>query len=163
MSPTAGTVQRLTAALIVIVAVVGGAACSANSDDASGGGGREGVPTGPISEVTTVTTPVGPVLSDEDGRILYLNTGEADGTPRCVDPDCVELWPPVISTNPVATEGADVELFGSLVRAEGTQLTYRGQPVYRFSGDQSPGQLEGCGTAGRWWPIAPDGDPVRTC
>ncbi|MFD0447742.1 hypothetical protein ACFQ10_43930 [Streptomyces indonesiensis] len=52
---------------------------------------------------------------------------------------------------------------GSVTRADGTkQLTLAGWPVYRFAGDNKPGDTKGQGVGGTWNALAPDGKrPAR--
>jgi len=162
-SSTRGRALARRCLLTIGISLMVAAGCSSAADEASSGGGRSGVSTNPIGEVTTVNSSVGPLVADGDGFTLYMQSSETTGVPICVEADCVRIWPPVIASNPVATESIDPELLGQFERPEGQQVTYAGQPLYRFAGDALAGQLQGCGTAGTWWPISPDGDPIRTC
>ena len=43
------------------------------------------------------------------------------------------------------------------------QVTYRGHPLYRFSGDAGAGQTSGEGLDGlrrRWWVVSPTGNKI---
>ena len=45
------------------------------------------------------------------------------------------------------------------------QVTYNGHPLYRFSGDQKPGDTNGQGVSafgGLWYAVSPTGDQVTT-
>ena len=89
--------------------------------------------------VGTATDPkLGVVLVDAQGRTLYHNTKENGGTIACTG-GCVGVWP-VLSVPAGSTPAAAPGLPGKLAtitRADGpTQVTYNGQPLYRYSGDK---------------------------
>lgn len=50
---------------------------------------------------------------------------------------CAQYWPPVLTSGmPVAGSGVDQHALGTIMQPDGTQqVTYRGQPLYLFSGD----------------------------
>jgi predicted lipoprotein with Yx(FWY)xxD motif len=83
------------------------------------------------------------VLVDADGKALYTSDQEAGGMVRCTGA-CLEFWEPLtMQGQPTGTvSGATL---GVLTRPDGkTQVTFNGDPVYRFVQDQS-GQLGGDG------------------
>jgi hypothetical protein len=55
-------------------------------------------------------------------------------------------------------------LAGTTKRSDGApQVTYNGHPVYRFEGDQKPGDTAGQGLnefGGLWYAVSPAGDQV---
>ena len=77
-------------------------------------------------------------------------------------------WPAITTTGkPVAGPGVSAALLGTVYRkGVGTQITYRGYPLYLF--DQMPGQVSGEGWFepglppwhGVWWVMSPGGYPV---
>jgi predicted lipoprotein with Yx(FWY)xxD motif len=104
-------------------------------------------------------------LVDATGRTLYV--WEADqGDQSACDGACAQAWPP-LTTNvkPEAGAGVDAGLLGTSERADGTTgVTYAGHPVYYFSGDQAPGDVNGQGSDGfgaKWWPVAADGAAIE--
>ncbi len=95
----------------------------------------------------------GPILVDAKGLALYTATGDTATKSACTG-DCLKLWPPLLlpagQTQPVA--GPGVTGLGTLTRAEGTQVTYNGKPLYTWVNDK-PGEVTGQGvvdTAGTW-------------
>jgi len=54
----------------------------------------------------------------------------------CQD-ECAAFWPPILTSGqPDAGPGVDQDALGTIVRPDGThQVTYRGRPLYLFSGD----------------------------
>jgi predicted lipoprotein with Yx(FWY)xxD motif len=83
------------------------------------------------------------VLVDADGKALYTSDQEAGGTVRCTGA-CLEFWKPMtIQGQPTGTVSGGT--LGVLTRPDGkTQVTFNGDPVYRFVEDQS-GKLGGDG------------------
>lgn len=75
----------------------------------------------------------GPILFDSTGQAIYLFEPEEDGTPRCYD-ECAVAWPPVFTDGkPVAGEGIDPKLLGTVQRTDGrSQVTYGGWPLYFY-------------------------------
>lgn len=112
--------------------------------------------------VATGSTDLGEVLVDGDGLTLYMFEPDEQGPPTCND-DCAESWPPLVTDGePTADGGADADLLGTAERDDGsTQVTYDDWPLYRWSGDQAPGDVEGQGINDVWWVVGADGAPVR--
>jgi len=111
--------------------------------------------------VTSADGALGTVLTDGDGRTLYLFTRDAPGVSRC-DPGCLAVWPPLLTDGgPTAAGAADPDLLGTLVRDDGSvQVTYAGWPLYVFVADASPGDTAGQGVDDAWFVVSPDGGPV---
>jgi predicted lipoprotein with Yx(FWY)xxD motif len=108
--------------------------------------------------VSTATDPkLGVILVDAQGRTLYHNTKESGGTIACTG-GCVGVWP-VLSVPAGSTPAGPPGLPGRLAtitRADGpTQVTYNGQPLYRYSGDTKAGATNGQGVGGIWFAETP--------
>lgn len=112
--------------------------------------------------VVVATTSLGDVLVDEDGATLYLFTPDGGDTPTC-DDACAEVWPPVtVDGSPVAGDGADPGLVGTVERSDGSvQLTYAGHPLYRYSQDEAAGDVKGQGVNDVWFAVGPDGSAIE--
>ena len=108
--------------------------------------------------VSTADTELGEVLTDGDGRTLYVFTVDEPGVSNC-EGDCLEAWPPLLSDGAPQAEGAaDPMLLGTLQRDDGsTQVSYDGWPLYYFAADDAPGDLKGQGVNDVWFVVAPDG------
>jgi predicted lipoprotein with Yx(FWY)xxD motif len=105
-----------------------------------------------------VSIAAGSVVADGAGQTLYTYQDDTPGRSACVASWCTEDWPPVIVRQvPTAPTGMSAPL--SLVkRPDGSlQLAIGGHPVYRFSGDDRPGDIRGLGIGGDWYPVAPNG------
>jgi predicted lipoprotein with Yx(FWY)xxD motif len=98
-----------------------------------------------------------PVVISSSGRTLYALSPETSKHLLCKSAECFKVWPPVtVKSSKVklkAASGVQGHL-GILRRSNGTlQLTLRGEPLYRFSGDSGKGQAHGQGLesfGGKW-------------
>jgi predicted lipoprotein with Yx(FWY)xxD motif len=92
------------------------------------------------------------LLAAANGRTLYSLSAEAHGKFVCTtESGCTAIWRPLTVAAGVVPKGP-VKL-GTVKRPEGTvQVTYRGRPLYTFSGDKKPGQMNGEGVkdVGTW-------------
>jgi len=95
------------------------------------------------------------VLTTTKGRTLYSLSAETNGRFICTS-SCLSTWHPLLVPTGVRPTGP-VKL-GTIERPEGgTQVTYKGRPLYRFSGDGKAGQTNGEGIkdVGTWHAASP--------
>lgn len=95
------------------------------------------------------------VLTNARGLTLYTLTGEVNGRFLCTG-SCTRLWPPLLVAPGTKPKGP-VKL-GTIKRPEGKiQVTYKGMPVYNFSGDSRKGEANGEGLkdVGVWHAVTP--------
>jgi predicted lipoprotein with Yx(FWY)xxD motif len=181
--PVAG---RATAALtlgLVAAALLfsssAGAQTSPCSDDVAS------APTGPATVSAASTTSYGRVLvvgsGDYAGCSLYLLTSDqlhalsgadfacSDNTNVLNMPCDSDLWPALLTEgDPIAGPGVNPTLLGTVTRTDlpglssVQQVTYAGQPLYRFFLDQAAGDTQGANlddpvtsTAGIWYLVDP--------
>ncbi|MFD4509503.1 hypothetical protein [Streptomyces sp. NPDC058457] len=74
---------------------------------------------------------------------------------------CAVKWPPVTiqEGGNVYLAGVNPKEVGAIRRPDGqVQITVGGWPVYRFSGDSKPGDLNGQGLDGKWFAVGPTGE-----
>jgi predicted lipoprotein with Yx(FWY)xxD motif len=118
-------------------------------------------PAGSQAAVTTAQSSLGQTLVDAEGRTLYAFTKDKGGKSNCYG-DCEATWPAVtIQGTPSAGDGVDASLLATTDRKDGSaQITYKGMPLYHFSGDQQPGDTNGQGVGGVWFAVTPDGSLV---
>lgn len=98
-----------------------------------------------------------PVVISSAGRTLYALSPETSKHLLCKNAECFKVWPPVtVKSSKVklkVVSGVQGHL-GILKRSNGVlQLTLRGEPLYRFSGDSAKGQAHGQGIesfGGKW-------------
>jgi predicted lipoprotein with Yx(FWY)xxD motif len=113
----------------------------------------------------TANTKLGPILVDANGRTLYLFEKDRPNQSACSGA-CAVAWPvDHTSGAPQAGSGAQAALLGTIKRSDGTtQVTYNSHPLYYFSGDSKPGQLNGQGVnafGAKWYVMAPTGSKVE--
>jgi predicted lipoprotein with Yx(FWY)xxD motif len=109
-------------------------------------------------EVTVATSATaGTYLAGADGRALYIFKKDTGTTSSCYE-TCATAWPPfVVDAGEGATAGDGVTgAFGTTARTDGsTQVTYKGAPLYYYSGDAKAGDTSGEGLNGVWFLAAP--------
>lgn len=163
------TLSLLIAPAVAALALAGcGASGSDSSSGGSGGlygGGAPPASAAPASTGARVAVAHGHLV-DGTGRTLYLFLADRSGRSVCAG-ECASDWPPATTTGtPRAGHGVKAALIRVAKRADGTsQLTYRGHPLYRFSGDAAAGQANGQGLdefGALWWEVTPAGAALRT-
>ena len=102
---------------------------------------------------------------DRRGRTLHLFEKDRRGESACSGA-CATEWPPLVAdAQPTAADGARASLLGTTRRSDGArQVTYNGQPLYRFTGDIQTGQTNGQGLrafGAGWFVISPAGAKVE--
>jgi predicted lipoprotein with Yx(FWY)xxD motif len=164
----------LTVTAVVALAAGCGSSGSSGSASASGGGAYGGdasygsatkpvsAPPASVAGAATIRLAHGHLV-DAKGRTLYL--WEADKTAKSTcGGACAKAWPPVTTTGaPKAGYGVKASLLKTSKRAGGTQVTYRGHPLYRFAGDGKAGQANGQGSdafGAEWYMVDAAGKAV---
>lgn len=129
------------------------AACGSSSSSSSAA--SSSAPAASGSAVTVKTASVGSlgtVLVNDKGMTLYHLSGERAGKLICTSSSCVHIWIPL--TVPAHSKLAgSVSGLGMIKRPNGVeQVSYKGQPLYRFVKDTAPGQAKGEGIkdVGTW-------------
>jgi predicted lipoprotein with Yx(FWY)xxD motif len=109
----------------------------------------------------------GKYLVDATGQTLYMLEKDSKGASSCYDA-CSTQWPPLLSPkgtpkalDPALQAGAIV----NIQRTDGSvQVTYQGHPLYHYSKDAAPGQINGQGIHdqfGEWYMLTPAGEPLE--
>src|SRR6266540_984859 len=107
----------------------------------------------------------GSALVDGNGMSLYAFSLDTNGTSACAA-DCAAEWVPLASQGaPVAGDGVDATLLGTITRDDGTmQVTYNGHPLYTFVDDTASGDANGQAMddfGGIWTLISPAGEMIQ--
>jgi predicted lipoprotein with Yx(FWY)xxD motif len=83
------------------------------------------------------------VLANGQGMTVYWFAADHGTTSACTGM-CAAIWPPLTGT-PIAGVGVSLPgQLGTITRAGGVkQATYNGHPLYTFTQDTAPGQVNG--------------------
>jgi predicted lipoprotein with Yx(FWY)xxD motif len=138
------------------------AACSSGgstSTTTTGGGGSSTPTSGAAAAAVVLTgsTSHGTVLTNSAGLTLYHFTPDGTGTPTCTG-GCASLWPPLTvpsgTAHVVGAAGLSAANLGTVARSDGTlQVTYKGMPLYHYTGDTKAGDANGQGVGGIWFAV----------
>ena len=98
---------------------------------------------------------VGNYLTDGAGSTLYYITRDKSGRSACSGPYLLK-WPVYYREKIRVPAGSDSKDFGEFTRPDGEkQTTFKGWPLYYFSGDKVPGDTNGQGAQDMWFVINP--------
>jgi predicted lipoprotein with Yx(FWY)xxD motif len=161
---------RWAAAAVIGAVLVTAAACSSGSaSSTTTSGGHSSVSTSTTSGGSTTastSSPVvdvaqqgsaGSILVNHAGLTLYRYTPDGTGKSVC-NGGCATAWPPLTvpagTTKVTGASGIASGSLGTITRSDGTlQVTYKGMPLYTYTGDMAPGQANGQGAGGIWFYI----------
>jgi predicted lipoprotein with Yx(FWY)xxD motif len=141
------------------------AACTGGGGYASTYGAGQTTSSGPspAAVVDLRATTLGQALVDGQGRTLYLFEADTAGTSECSG-GCTAVWPPYLGGTPQAGAGVTAALLSTTTRADGgRQVTYGGHPLYRYAGDNQPGDIAGQGLdqyGAAWYVLGSNGSKI---
>lgn len=112
--------------------------------------------------VETADSDLGTILTDAEGRTLYVFLADTGSESTCYD-ECAENWPAFTTEGDPQAEGdADASLLATSPRTDGAvQVTYNGRPLYYFAADEAPGDTNGQGVGDVWFVASPEGEPIQ--
>jgi predicted lipoprotein with Yx(FWY)xxD motif len=160
----AGLAVALGAALLTVACSSSGSGSSSAATPAGGSTGSAAAAAGSGLVITTKSGSAGAFLTDGSGRAVYLWVKDGKGSSACSGA-CAGAWPPVTTTGTVtASGGVNMGDLSTITRSGGAkQVVYDGHPLYYFSGDSGPGQVNGQGSDGfgaKWWLVDPAGTSI---
>jgi predicted lipoprotein with Yx(FWY)xxD motif len=159
------SITLLASATVLVLAASTVAGCGSSSgNNASGSSAPPKTANGQSATVGVATENLGKILVDSQGRTLYLFRSDS-GTKSACTGACAIDWPPLRATGkPTTGVGATGSSVATSARSDGKpQVTYNGHPVYRFSGDQKPGDTNGEGVnafGGLWYALSSAGNQI---
>ncbi len=144
------------AALLVLAACQGAGSgstpASASESAAASSSGSGGAAT--TYTVKVAHTAAGDALVGENGKTLYWNTTESNGSIACTG-SCATAWPPFTldtGEKTAAGQGVTAGWLATVMRPDGkSQVTYNGHPLYYFASDAAAGDSKGQGIGGIWF------------
>jgi len=171
---TPGTIRLGAGLAVALGAALLTAACSSSGSSSSpapaaatpagGSATSAAAAAGSGLVITTKSGSAGAFLTDGSGRAVYLWTKDAMNSSSCSGA-CAGAWPPVTTTGAVTASGSVNKAdLSTITRSGGAkQVVYDGHPLYYFSGDSGPGQVNGQGSDGfgaKWWLVDPAGTSI---
>jgi predicted lipoprotein with Yx(FWY)xxD motif len=134
--------HRVTIPLIAVGIAALASACGGSGSGgstASVGTNSGGGSTAAASATSVHSGPNGQFVTDTSGRTLYIFSADTSAMSHCSGA-CATTWP--------------------LYMSNGSQVVYKGHPVYYFAGDSAAGDTKGEGInnfGGLWTMVKPDG------
>jgi predicted lipoprotein with Yx(FWY)xxD motif len=111
---------------------------------------KDDTPPLPTVDLMVKSTTLGNVLTDGYGKTLYFFSKDVAGTSLC-ESGCTTSWPIFSVDNLRLDVGLTATDFASITRADGKkQVTYKGWPLYYFSGDVAAGDVKGENVNNTW-------------
>ncbi|MGW4821317.1 SCO0930 family lipoprotein [Streptomyces sp. NPDC004227] len=108
-------------------------------------------------------TELGDVVVDKNGMTVYRFSKD-QAWPKSVSActgSCLEKWPAVAPVAVSDTKGVLKKGMMPFTRPDGVkQMTINCWPLYTFSGDEAPGDVNGQGVGGTWFAVSPDGKAI---
>jgi predicted lipoprotein with Yx(FWY)xxD motif len=142
-------------------------ATEASKEEAAAKGGGEAKQAtggGPGSVVEVNDSEYGQILTDGNGRTLYLFDKEQTDRSQCFGA-CAEAWPPLFTGGaPESGSGAKDDLLGTTDHEGKTQVTYNGHPLYYYEGESEAGEVLCQGVdefGGLWLVVDPSGNAIQ--
>jgi predicted lipoprotein with Yx(FWY)xxD motif len=130
---------------LLSAAVIALSACGSSSKPAASVSNPTTSTSQSASNANAIVLTSGAKLTDPNGMTLYTLTNA--GKPVACTGQCATFWPPLLlpsgSSTPVGASG--VTGLGVVSMNGGMQVTVNGDPLYRYSGDKSPGDTNGEG------------------
>lgn len=140
--------KNLPLAIAGIAVMFGNWSCSRNNNNPT--------PSATNSVKLATTAKFGNVITDGQGKTLYFFAIDANGNSGCTG-GCTAAWPTFYQANLTLDKGLDAKDFATITRTDGAkQTTYKGWPLYYFSGDAKPGDINGDDSENVWFVAKPD-------
>ena len=158
-------------AFAVVIAACGSSGGSSKSGGAYGDSANttsSSTPPDSTSDATSttlqlVTTTLGKVVADSDGKVLYLYVPDGAATVSTVSPAVLAAWPPVqADATPTLGPGLTAKATTGTQPNGEKWVLYNGHLLYSFSGDPKPGDVNGNGLGNVWYAVTAAGEPVQS-
>jgi len=121
----------------------------------------------PTAKVKLRKTSIGKILTNGSGFTLYMFTRDKKNSDSCVHiASCTSIWPPLTTgAKPLAGPGVKASLLGRIKLQNGkSQVTYAGHPLYTYSADAFPGEVDYVGFpmfGGNWDALSASGKAIK--
>src|SRR6478735_2900654 len=168
--------RNVRVAVAALIGVIAFAACG--SSGSKGGANKEADTTSTTAASATssttapgakdtlqlVDTSLGKVIAGADGKVLYLYTPDGTAAVSTVPAAVLQAWPPVVvKAAPTVGTGLDQSKVSTGTQPSGAKwVRYNGHLLYGFTGDASPGDINGNGISGVWHAVNASGDAIMS-
>lgn len=104
---------------------------------------------------TSTTGQYDTILTDSAGKALYTFDRDTTEVSACTG-NCAVTWPPLVleagAPTSIPAPAGVTGAFTTSARPDGTgtQVVWKGKPLYRYVADASPGEVKGDGVGGVW-------------
>ncbi|NXY98928.1 hypothetical protein HYE82_32020 [Streptomyces sp. BR123] len=147
-------------------AAKGAAGQGSGSGEGSGSGAGTGSGAAPATGALSVAKDpkLGDHIVDGNGMTVYRFKKDTAWpmASNCTG-DCLAKWPVVPPVDKANAKGIIEKGFSVLDRPDGKkQQSVDCWPIYTFTGDKKPGDINGQGVGGTWYAVSPDGKLITT-
>ena len=163
MRPSTLLAASVASALLLLTAACGSSEPSAAPAASSPATvGASVAPPGEVTALKTATTSLGEVVTDGDGRTLYMfSTDGKDATRSACVGACRAAWPPALVGSAAPSLSGITGSVGTIAApGGGRQLTLGGWPLYYFAQDARAGDTLGQAAGNVWWVLDGSGSAV---
>jgi predicted lipoprotein with Yx(FWY)xxD motif len=164
--------RNVRVAVAALIGVIALAACGSSGGSTSSGNGEADTTSTTAASATSSTTApgakdtlhLGKVIAGADGKVLYLYTPDGTAEVSTVPAAVLQAWPPVVvKVAPTVGTGLDASKVGTGTQPSGAKwVRYNGHLLYGFTGDASPGDINGNGISGVWHAVNASGDAIMS-
>jgi len=107
-------------------------------------------------------SPEGYLIAGDKMTLYYsLNDAPGNGISNCIG-DCSLLWPPFYADLILVPSGLSTSDFTTISRTDGKmQTAYKGWPLYKYTEDKKPGDVNGDKVNSIWFVIYPTKFPPK--
>lgn len=98
----------------------------------------------------------GKIITDDQGKSLYFFSTDVGVSSTCTG-GCLTVWPIFHVDNIAIGTGLEQADFGEITNVGGAkQTTYKGWPLYYYTGDEKAGEINGDKSGDVWYVAKPD-------
>ncbi|WP_229713859.1 COG4315 family predicted lipoprotein [Streptomyces fuscichromogenes] len=118
-----------------------------------------------LSAVTSDQLPAQHLININQAALYRFDGDSTSSAQSACNGACAVKWPPVTveEGGKVYMAGVDPDEVGAIRRQNGqVQVTVGGHPIYRYTGDSKPGDLNGQGVDGKWFAVGPKGEKATS-